>query len=382
MCGAIGVAVLALVIVAGYVGPDTPLDNFAPTFVFIIFWVGLVFASVLFGDVFRARQPVARARAGRCSAAASRAPTRSGSGAGPPPPGCSSSRGSSSPRAGASSPRTLATAVLVYTVLTLGAMAVYGVEPWTRHGEAFSVYFNLFARLSVFETRDRVVGVRPLLGGLPRLDPVPGTVAVVAVMIGTVTYDGLSQGHLWKDLAVQLNDGFDAIGFGARDDAEARRHGRPAARRRRSPAASTRSGSTARARSAATSAPSDCGAASSTRLVPIAMVYVVAHYLTFLVFQGQTIFYLASDPLGEGWDLFGTATSAIDYGLLSQNAAVVPAGRLRRARPRRRARARPRPRARRSTATPKLAVRSQYWMLAIMVGFTTLALWLLAQANA
>jgi len=28
------------------------------------------------------------------------------------------------------------------------------------------------------------------------------------------------------------------------------------------------------------------------------------------------------------------------------------------------------------------AVRSQYWMLAIMVGFTSLALWLLSQANA
>ncbi len=29
----------------------------------------------------------------------------------------------------------------------------------------------------------------------------------------------------------------------------------------------------------------------------------------------------------------------------------------------------------------RLAVRSQYWMLGVMVGFTTLALWLLAQAN-
>jgi hypothetical protein len=29
----------------------------------------------------------------------------------------------------------------------------------------------------------------------------------------------------------------------------------------------------------------------------------------------------------------------------------------------------------------KDAVRSQYWMLGIMVGFTTLALWLLSQAN-
>ena len=30
----------------------------------------------------------------------------------------------------------------------------------------------------------------------------------------------------------------------------------------------------------------------------------------------------------------------------------------------------------------RLAVRSQYWTLAVMVGFTSLALWLLSQANA
>jgi hypothetical protein len=28
-----------------------------------------------------------------------------------------------------------------------------------------------------------------------------------------------------------------------------------------------------------------------------------------------------------------------------------------------------------------MAVRSQYWMLAIMIGFTSMALWLLAQAG-
>ena len=55
--GVIGVAILALVLVTGYAGPPTPLDNFAPTFVFIIFWVGLVFVSVLFGDLFRLFNP-------------------------------------------------------------------------------------------------------------------------------------------------------------------------------------------------------------------------------------------------------------------------------------------------------------------------------------
>ena len=211
--GVIGVAALALVIVAGYVGPDTPLDNFSPTFVFIIFWVGLVFVSVLLGDVFRLLNPwralgrvLFRGREPR--------PYPERLGRWPATAGLFVFTWIELASGWGEEPATLATAVLVYTVLTLGAIAVYGVEPWIRHGETFSVYFNLFARLSVFETRDRVVGVRPLLGGLPRLDPVPGTVALVAVMIGTVTFDGLSQGQLWKDLAVQLNDGFEALGFG------------------------------------------------------------------------------------------------------------------------------------------------------------------------
>ena len=115
-------------------------------------------------------------------------------------------------------------------------------------------------------------------------------------------------------------------------------------------------------------------------LVPIAGAYVAAHYLTYLLFSGQQIIYLSSDPFGQGWDLFGTAASGIDYSLLSQNgqwyaqvgcvvlghvAGLVLAH----------------DRALALYGQAKLAVRSQYWMLGIMVGFTTLALWLLSQAG-
>ena len=57
MTGALGVAVLAVTIVAGFAGPPDPLSNFAPVFLLIIVWVGMAFASVLFGDVFRAFNP-------------------------------------------------------------------------------------------------------------------------------------------------------------------------------------------------------------------------------------------------------------------------------------------------------------------------------------
>ena len=41
--------------------------------------------------------------------------------------------------------------------------------------------------------------------------------------------------------------------------------------------------------------------------MPIALAYVAAHYFTLLLFQGQAMAFLASDPLGDGSDLFGTA---------------------------------------------------------------------------
>ena len=54
--------------------------------------------------------------------------------------------------------------------------------------------------------------------------------------------------------------------------------------------------------------------------MPIALVYVAAHYLTLLLFQGQAVAFLASDPLGDGTDLFGTADRQIDYGVIGANA--------------------------------------------------------------
>jgi hypothetical protein len=115
-------------------------------------------------------------------------------------------------------------------------------------------------------------------------------------------------------------------------------------------------------------------------LVPIALAYVMAHYLTLLLYQGQAVVFLASDPLGRGSDLFGTAGRAIDYGVIGATAtwywqvAFVVVGHVT-------ALTLAHDRALAIYDRAKLAVRSQYWMLVVMVGFTSLALWLLSQAN-
>ena len=115
--------------------------------------------------------------------------------------------------------------------------------------------------------------------------------------------------------------------------------------------------------------------------MPIALAYVAAHYFTLLLFQGQALAFLASDPLGDGSDLFGSADNAIDYGLIGANAiwywqvGFVVAGHVA-------ALSLAHDRALALYDRPKPAVQSQYWMLAVMVIFTSLALWLLSQANA
>jgi hypothetical protein len=378
LCGTIGVALLVVVILAGYLGSGTALDNFAPTFILITFWVGMVFVSVLFGDVFKAFSP--------WRALGRVLPWRDGLrpypeklGRWPAAAGLLIFTWIELASTWGEQPGTLVTAALGYTVLTLIAQVVWGVESWTRYGETFSVYFNLLSRISVVETRDRVVGLRPPLSGLPGLDPKRGTVALVAVMIGTVTFDGLSQGRLWKDIAVDLTDVLLDLGISI-DTA---------------PQLVSTIGLVACVflvagfyRAGIAGARSVGGDLSTERLryafvhslVPIAMVYVAAHYLTFLIFEGQAIRYLASDPFSQGWDLFGTASAAIDYSLISQNGAwyaqvgFVVLGHVA-------ALILAHDRALALYSDAKLAVRSQYWMLAIMVGFTTLALWLLAQAG-
>jgi hypothetical protein len=175
LCGAIGVFLLGVVVYAGFEGVQSSAANFAPTFVFVIFWIGLVPVSVLFGDIFRAFNPwraIGRA-VGWMAARAARGglpapltyPERLGHW--PAAIGVFAFATLELVRSGGDQPHTVAVATLVYSALTFIAMALYGVEAWCARGEAYSVYFNLFSRMSVFETRDRVVaavGARPPQG--------------------------------------------------------------------------------------------------------------------------------------------------------------------------------------------------------------------------
>jgi hypothetical protein len=388
VCGAIGVFLLGVVVYAGLRGTQSSTANFAPTFVYVAFWLGLVPASVLLGDVFKAFNPwraIGRgvgwvaSKAARGSLPAPLAyPERLGHW--PAAAGVFAFAVMELVASNGDKPENLAIATLVYSALTFIAMALYGVETWIARGEAFSVYFNLFSRLSPFETRDRVVGLRQPLSGLPALTPGPGTVALLAVMIGSVTFDGASEAPIWTGIAPDLGSFFQDLGLSPQRALELSfllgllaaillvygfyRLGIVGAR---SVGGGFRTEQLARA--------------FVHSLVPIALAYVAAHYFTLLLFQGQAMAFLVSDPLGDGSDLFGTAGTQIDYALIGSNATwywqvgFVVAGHVT-------ALTLAHDRAIALYDRAKLAVRSQYWMLAVMVGFTSLALWLLSQANA
>ncbi len=225
-CGAIGAFMLVLIVYAGLAGEET--DNLIPTWVYVVFWVGLVPASVLFGDVFRAFNPwraVARAlswafrRGGREADEAFEYPERLGHW--PAVAGLLAFVIMELVVDVGADPRPLAIAALVYSAVTWFAMSIYGIERWLDRGEAFSVYFGLFSRLSVFERRGDVVGRRRLLSGLADFRPLAGTVPLLAVMIGSTTFDGLTTKKLWRqDIQPDLIDVFDSLGLGTRAAAQ------------------------------------------------------------------------------------------------------------------------------------------------------------------
>jgi hypothetical protein len=198
-------------------------------------------------------------------------------------------------------------------------------------------------------------------------------------MIGTVTFDGLTQGAVWGSVGPWLQDVFTTLGFGEFTALDL---------------ASTIGligcvGLVAGFYALGMEGARSVGGELSGRrlralfihtLVPIAAVYALAHYVSYLFEEGAAIKYLASDPFGQGWDLFGWAGAGINYGVLSQNMAwylqvgLVVLGHLA-------ALVLAHDRALSLYGDTRLAVRSQYWMLGIMIGFTSMALWLLAQAG-
>ena len=319
---AIAVGVFVLTLTTALFGTTIELLNFAPTFVYVIFWLGVPLLSVILGNVWSVLSPwraIADAtvwlleRGGREAR-----PVLEWSG-----------RWGRYPAAGAlfafvalelahprpAYPRTLAIAIALYSYWALAGMAVYGRDAWTRYGEGFAVAFGLLARIAPFTVRDGRIAVRWPFTGLAGADPVPGTLVFIAVLLGSTSFDGFSRTSKWQNL----------VGNIQADLADSSQ--------RTVDLAITLVNVTGLAVFVALVAltymvavglAAQLGRAQRSLvpdfvlpLVPIAAAYLVAHYFTLFLIQGQFIVTLVSDPFGKGWDLLGTADFAPNLAIVS-----------------------------------------------------------------
>jgi hypothetical protein len=389
----IGVGLFALVVYSGFAGAQVPLANFSVTFIYVIFWVGTPLASVVFGDVFRALSPWRTcARVLRAIVRAIRGGERSGGEPSAPPlrypewlgmwPAVATIVAFAWLEliyvpADREHPATLALLSLAYFLVALVGMTLFGVEEWGGRADGFGAYFNLLSRLSALcRDEDGVLCLRRLLSGITDLEIRPGTVALICAIIGTTTFDGFSNGGVWRNIEPSLQSVFADLGFNQT----------PALELAYSVgmlfclgliAGVYKLGIAGVHSVSARYSKQELTHAFAHTLVPIGFAYVLAHYFSLLIWQGQAIGYLASDPLGNGANLFGTSSSQIDYNIISfaaiwyvQVAALVSGhvGGL----------ALAHDRALAMYDNVEEAVRSQYWMLAVMVAFTSFGLWLLS----
>jgi hypothetical protein len=190
--------------------------------------------------------------------------------------------------------RTVVAGFVVYAAITLLGMAQYGRDAWRSNAEVFSTWFGLLGRIAPFALAGPpeagVVRRRPFGSGLLEPGWVPALAVLAALGVASVLYDGLSQTQLWFDLV-----GLPGLSGGTLTLAlflgGAALLAMGVARLVGSPPLSRAAGV----------------AAIGAGLVPIATGYIAGHYLTSLLVDGQRIVIAVSDPLQQGWDLFGTA---------------------------------------------------------------------------
>ena len=308
-----------LTVAAGILGDQNPYRNIAPTLVWIVWWVGFAYVCVFAGNLwalinpwrtaFEAAEWLYRMLGGRGALSL---------GLPYPPvlgvwPACGLLLAFSwvelvypDPAV----PSGIACLMIAYSILTFAGMVAFGRDTWLEHGEVFGAVFGLFARIAPVELRGQELVLRPFGSGL--LDdrpPSASMVALVLLLLSTVLYDGFLTSPQWTELEEALSRLLPWLGASG-----------PVVLRTIglvtfwllflviygaiSALMSFAAGGQPR--------PRELAADFAFTLIPIAIGYHLAHYLTFLLLQGQYIVPLLSDPFGLGWNLFGTAGYRVD----------------------------------------------------------------------
>lgn len=384
------IILFAATIIAGLFGAQSPTHNFAATFVWVIWWVGMTYVAALIGNFWDVVNPwrilydLASRFFPALQSRLKKYPGRFGMW---PAFGLFtafcyleliSSRGEV--------PRTLAVLILLYSAAMLAGMRLYGREIWLANGDAFTAFFRIVSRFGVFrgDLESRSLRLRLPGSGLHSSEPTTVSMtAFVLLMLTTVSFDGILETPLWELIV---------------DQVERNRQIRPLLVLLQGNGVDLLQllKSTALvvmylavvlvylffslliARLSNEDSVSRTARLYILSLVPIALAYHLAHYFSYLLLAGQLIIPLSSDPLGLGWDLWGTAGRTIDITVVTardvwyMSVAAIVMGHVIAVWLAHRA-------AVESLTDRRRAVISQLPMLALMVAYTMLSLWILSQ---
>jgi hypothetical protein len=314
----IATGLFILTVTAGFIGDQDPYRNIAPTLVWIVWWVGFAFVSAFLGDLWALINPW-RSLFDTADRAYRRLTGRPGIAWGLAYPdwlGVWPAVGLlfavswtelvfPSPAV----PANIAWLALSYSLLTWGGMALFGSATWVTRGEVFAIFFGLFARFAPTEPSEGGLALRPFGAGLLDNAPAsPSEVAFVLLVLASVLYDGLLTTLVWATAEQVLIAPMPGLGEAA-----------PVIVRTIGLAAfwalflgAFLAICAAMGRVAGCRAPRGMAEGFVFTLVPIAIAYHLAHYLAYLLTQGQYLIPLLSDPFGYGWNLLGTAGYRVD----------------------------------------------------------------------
>ena len=215
-------------------------------------------------------------------------------------------------------PARVTTIALIWTVFNVCGMFLFGKSVWQSRGDVFAVYFAMLSQFSIFSyvKQDHSIDLHlPGIGIVQELDvwrEVNGYAAFIIAMLSIVLFDGLHGSQVWNvylNLLQYLGLGWIAsssylsgtIGlilvwtfFAGLYYFSCFLSNHFFSLISTSTLANTFAGS----------------------LIPIAVAYLIAHGFSSLMIQGQNIFFLISDPLSLGWNLFGTAEYRPHIGII------------------------------------------------------------------
>src|ERR671917_627005 len=188
----------------------------------------------------------------------------------------------------------------VYAAVHLSAALLFG-DRWFVTGDGFEAYSTLVGTMAPFGRRDdgRLV-LRNPLDGVATFGPAPGIVALIAVLLGSTFFDSVSGSPDWTR-AIQ---------------------GAPVPAALISTAglllmiaivAFSFLGATVLAGRAGNRGRKPVPGLLAHTVIPIVVGYVIAHYFSLLLFQGQQAIVMLSDPLGTDAGISG----AVNYGLVT-----------------------------------------------------------------